>query len=177
MKILICVTIICSVFFIAGVSAVQSQNQMFGNYTMISSPSGPLVCMGRWVPPKDVALSGVCEGQLVDVNQLTAISTKMSADRLDQVLVLLGSIDQKLTISNDQVNHLLDATVKTQTSVDQQVSQMSGFLRETITERFEALPEEILANDQFREELARLKEDILKEVEKHYLKRPMPSKK
>jgi hypothetical protein len=41
-------------------------------------------------------------------------------------------------------------------------------LREMITRRFDALPGEILANDQFKEEITKLKEDILKEVEKRY---------
>lgn len=133
--------------------------------------------MGRWVPPKDVALPGVCEGQLVDVAQFTAIFTKMSAERLDQVILLLGSIDQKLGLNNDQVSRLLETAIKTQTSIDQQVNQSDELLRETINKRFDALSEELLASEQFREELLKLKEDILKEVERHYQTRPASTKK
>ena len=175
-KTLVYVTAICSLF-VVDVASVQSQPQTFEGYTMISGPWGAQVCLGRWVPPKDVALSGVCEGQLMDMAQFTAGFTKMSADRLDQAVLLLGLIDQKLALNNDLVNRLLESTVRTQTSMDQQVSQTDELLRETITRRFDALSEEILASDQFREELLRLKEDILKEVEKRYPARTAPQKK
>lgn len=176
-KTLICLAITCSLLFLVDVSSVQSQPQMFEGYTVISGPSGAQVCMGRWVPPKDVALPGVCEGQLVDIAQFTAMFTKTSADRLDQVTLLLGSIDQKLALSNDQISRLLETAIKTQTSIDQQVSQTSEILREAITKRFDALSEELLASEQFKEELMRLKEDILKEVERLYQARPAPPKK
>jgi hypothetical protein len=175
MKTLTCVTTVLLVFFIMGTSSVQSQTQVVEGYTFMRGATGPQVCLGRWIPPKDVAFPGVCEGQIVDVAQLTAVSARLSADRLDQILLTLASIDQKLAVNNDQVNRLIEASVNTQTSIDQQVRQVSELLRETITKRFEALPEEIQANDLFREEITKLKEDILKEVEKHYLKRPMPS--
>jgi hypothetical protein len=93
------------------------------------------------------------------------------------LLLALFSIDQKLALNNDQVNRLIEVTVTTQTSIDQQVSQVGELLYETIARRFDALPEEILSNDLFREELRKLKEDILKEVERNYSRRPTPSKK
>ena len=177
MKTLLCIIAICSLVFIVSVSSVQSQPQLFEGYTVISGPSGAQVCMGKWVPSKDVALPGVCEGQLVDVAQFTAIFTKMSAERLDQVILLLGSIDQKLGLNNDQVSRLLETTAKTQAFIDQQVGQTDELLRETISKRFDALSEELLASEQFREELLRLKEDSLKEVESHYQTRPGTTKK
>lgn len=177
MKTLICVTTMWLVFFIAGASSVQSQTQVVEGYTFMMGQSGLQVCLGRWVPPRDVALPGVCEGQVVGVDQLSAISSRLSADRLDQVKRALDSIDQKLAVNNDQLKQLIEATVDTQTSIDQQVRQVSELLRETIIERFDALPEELLANDLFKEELIKLKEDILKEVEKHYSKWPTPSTK
>jgi len=176
-KTLIFITAIWSLVFIAGVSSVQSQPQIFEGYTVISGPSGAQVCLGRWVPSRDVALPGICEGQLVDVAQFTAIFTKMSAERLDQILFVLGSIDQKLAVSNDQLVKLVETTAKTEAFVDQQVSQTGELLRETITRRFDGLSEELLASEQFREELLRLKEDILKEVESHYQARPAPKTK
>ncbi len=175
MKTLICITAIVSVFFIVGASSVQSQTQVVEGYTFIRGAMGTQVCLGRWIPPRDVALPGVCEGQIIDVTQLTAVSARLTADRLDRILLALASLDQKLAINNDQVKQLIEANVKTQTSIDQQVRQVSDLLRETIARRFEALPEEILANDLFKKELEKLKEDILKEVEKHYSKQPTPS--
>ncbi len=175
MKILIGVTTIWFVFFIVGLSSVQCQTQEIEGYTIVRTVTGPQVCLGRWVPPRDVGLSGVCEGQLVAVAQLSAISARQSTEKLDQLLLSLASIDQKLAVNNDQMNRLIEATVGTQTSIDQQVRQVSELLRETITKRFDALPKEILANDVFREELNKLKEDILKEVEKRYPIKPKPS--
>ena len=176
-KTLLYVTAICLFVFVMGVLPVQSQPQTFEGYTVISGPLGPQVCMGRWVPSKDVALPGVCEGQLVDVAQFTAMYTKASADRLDQVILLLGLMDQKMAISIDQMNRLIESMVKTQTAVEQQTSQTGEILQETITRRFDALSEEILASEQFRDELFRLKEDILKEVEKRYPVKPATPKK
>jgi hypothetical protein len=177
MKTLTCVITVGLILFILGASLAQSQTQELEGYTLVRGPSGTLVCLGRWVPSRDVALPGVCEGQLVDINQLTAVSARLTADRLDQMLLALASLDQKLAINNDQIKQLIESTVKTQTSIDQQVSQVSDLLSEVITERFDALPEKILANDSFKKELETLKEDILKEVEKHYTKRPVPETK
>ena len=176
MKKFICVTAIWLVFFIGGVSPVLSQTQVVEGYTFLRGDRGLQVCLGRWVPSRDVALPGVCDGQMVDVAQLNAISARLSADRLDQLLLALAAIDQKLAINNDQVKQLIEATVSTQTSIDQQVKQVSELLSETITRRFDALPEEILDNNLFKEEITKLKEDILREVEKHYPKQPTPSK-
>ena len=177
MKTLVCVITMALVFFMAGVTSVQSQTQVLDGYTLIRGASGTVVCLGRWIPPKDVALPGTCEGQVVDVAQLTAISSRLTADRLDQILFALSSLDQKLAINNDQLKQLIEATIKTQTSINEQVSQVNDLLRETITTRFAALPESMLANDLFKKEIEKLKEDILKEVEKRYSKRPPPSTK
>lgn len=168
---------ICIVLFIVGALPVRSRAQTAEGYTFLSGSSGAQVCMGNWVPSRDIALPGVCEGLLVDVAQFTAISARQSADRLDQLLSTLTSIDQKLAVNNDQISRLIDATVNTQTSIDQQTGQVGELLKETIASRFDALPEELLANNAFKEALAKLKEDILREVEKHYLKQPQPSKK
>lgn len=177
MKTLICVTAIWLMFSFAGVSSVQSQTQAVEGYTVVRGLSGTSICLGRWLPSRDVALPGVCEGQMVDPDQLTAVSAKLSADRLDQLLLAIASIDQKLSVNNDQIKRLIDATVNTQTSIDQQVRQVSELLHETISRRFDALPEEILSNELFREEITKLKEDILKEIENRYPARPAPSTK
>jgi hypothetical protein len=161
-------------FFIIAARPLCSQAQGDEGYTFIGSTTGTLVCMGRWIPSTDVALPGACSGQLVDIAQFTAISSRLSAERLDQLLFVLGSIDQKLSVNNEQMERLIEATVNTRISVDEQVSQVGELLRETIAEKFEALPGEMLSGELFREQLTKLKEDILKEVEKHYLPRQAP---
>jgi hypothetical protein len=174
MKTFICIISILLALLFLSASSVWSQTQVVEGYTFISGGTGTRVCLGRWIPSSDVALPGVCEGQVVDVEQLTAVSAKLTAEKLDQLLVALTSIDQKLAVNNDQVKRLIEVTLDTQASIEQQVDEL---LYEKITTRFDTLPEEILANDLFREELTKLKEDILKEVEKHYTKRTTPSKK
>lgn len=170
--------ILCMVLlFAAGASPAWPEAQLVEGYTVVRGPTGPVVCLGRWVPSRDVALTGFCEGQLVDMAQLSAISNRLSADRLDQMLPFLAAIDQKLAVNIEQMRQLTEATVKVQTSIEQQAKQTGDLLQEVIARRFEALPEEIVENSLFREELARLREDILKEVEKHYTKRPGASAK
>jgi hypothetical protein len=134
-------------------------------YTLVRSGTGTLVCLGRWVPSRDIALPGVCEGQLVDINHFNAISSRLTSDKLDQMLLALSSLDQKLAINNEQIKQLIDVNVKTQTSIDEQVRQVSDLLHETITKQFDGLPEKILEDESFKKEIEKLKEDILKEVE------------
>jgi len=164
-------------FLIVGALPARSGAQTAEGYTFVTGTTGQQVCIGTWVPSSDVALSGVCQGQVVDIAQFTAISARLTADRLDQLLLALGSIDQRLALSNDQLNRLIDVAANTQTSLDQQTRQAGDLLQETIARRFDALPEEILANDAFREEITKLKEEILREVERLYQKRPAPSTK
>jgi hypothetical protein len=154
-----------------GASIAQGQEE---RYTFFSNQYGPQICIGTWRPSKDVALPGVCDGQVMAVSQLTALSARQTVDRLDMLLLSLGSIDQKLSVSNDQMNRLVEATVKTQAMIDQYSRLVSDFLREAIIQRFDQLPKEILENDLFRQELDKLETDILNEVEKHYSKLPAP---
>jgi hypothetical protein len=165
MKKLSCIFTIWLILFVTGVSSVRSQTQVVEGYTLIRSGNGTLVCLGRWVPSRDVALPGVCEGELVDINHFNAVSSRLTSDKLEQMLLALSSLDQKLAINNEQIKQLIDVNVKTQTSIDEQVRQVSDLLRETITKRFDGLTEKILEDDSFKEAIEKLKEDILKEVE------------
>ena len=174
MKTSVCLAAVCLVL-LSGLSTARAQEGE--GYTFLSGNFGPQICLGKWVPSKDVALPGTCEGQLMGLPQLTAISTRQAVDRLDQLLTALGSIDQKLAVSNDQMDQLIEATVNTQSLMDEQIRQVNDFLSEAISRRFDELPAEILKNDKFREELSKLKQDILKEVDKYYSKRPAATKK
>ena len=181
MKIFIAVIAAIISFFMADPSSAQTRfyrgDQSFEGYTMLGAPSGQQVCLGRWVPSTDVALPGTCEGRLIDVAQFTAISARMSADKLDQLISILESIDQKMAVSNEQLGRLLETAIKTQTSMDQQVGQNEEILLATIMERFEGLSQELLTNEKFRQEITRLKEEILKDVEKRYPPPAKPAKK
>ena len=176
MKTLVCISTLFLAFIIMmGASITEGQEDQ--GYTFFSNVFGPQICIGKWVPSKDVALPGSCEGQVMSLSQLTALSARQTVDRLDKLLLSLDSIDQKLSVSNDQMNSLVELTVNTQAMIDQYSRLVSAFLHEAIIQRFDELPKEILENDLFREELEKLKTDILKEVEKHYSKLPAPPKK
>ena len=168
MKRIISITAFCFAFIFVGASSVQSQPQEFGGYTFIKGSTGSIVCLGRWVPPTDVGKPGVCEGQMADVTHLTAVSAKATADKLDNLLLVLTFIDQKLADNNSQIERLIEATTKTQTSIDQQAEQVGELLRDAISARFDALARRVLATDTFRKELEKLKADILTDVKKHY---------
>src|SRR5512147_949432 len=117
MKKLICIAAFCLMFCIIGASSAQGQSGE--GYTFIPSERGPQICVGRWIPPTDVALAGVCDGQVYGLAQLSALSAKQTVDRLDQLLIVLSSIDQKLAANNDIRTALIQATVNTQTAIDQ----------------------------------------------------------
>ncbi|HMK50267.1 MAG TPA: hypothetical protein VK435_09455 [Thermodesulfovibrionales bacterium] len=165
MKTIVCSVAIGVMLFGAGVSPVGSQAQIAEGYTMVKTPTGPAVCLGRWVPSKDVALPGVCEGEMVDLGHFNAVSSRITADKLDQILLTLAAIDQKEAVNNDQMRQLIDINLKTQASADEQVKQVSDLLHESINKRFDDLSEKLLEDEAFKKEIEKLKADILKEVE------------
>ncbi|MEJ2684243.1 MAG: hypothetical protein P8Z71_07595 [Candidatus Sulfobium sp.] len=174
MKKWICLTAVCLGFIMTGASSGGAQTRVAGGYTFVGGGTGPQVCLGRWIPSGDIAAPGTCEGQMVDVAQLTALSTGQSADSLSQILVSLTSIDEKLAVSNDRLERLVDATVNTQNSINEQARSLSGILHEIIIRRFDELPAEVMASKKFKEEIEKLKEEILGDVRKLYPARPSP---
>ena len=159
---------ICLGFLVIGASPAVSQTRVVGGYTFVGGGRGPQVCLGQWIPSEDISAPGTCRGQLVDVSQLTALSAGQSADRLAQVLVSLDSIDQRLADSNEQLRRLIDATINTRDSIDRQVKNTNEILHEIIMRRFDELPAEMFESEEFKEEITRLKEEILSDIEKLY---------
>jgi len=102
MKKLIRFAMVWLAFFIMG-SPMQCQAQEAAGYTFIRGPMGTQVCLGRYVPPTADAVTGVCDGQVLDLAQFNSISNKLSADRLDQATQILEAIDYRLAVSNDKV--------------------------------------------------------------------------
>lgn len=168
MKKVICVKVIWFAFVIVCASSAHSQTMEVGGYTVIRGGTGSIICLGRWIPSTEVGKPGVCEGQLVDVSQLTAISTKQTADKLDQLLFVLSAMDEKLADNNVQIERLIEVTINTQVLIDQQVVQVGELLHDTISSRVDALSRRVLANETFKKELEKLKEDILADVKKAY---------
>ena len=88
MKTLSYVTAIGLALFIASATPAQSQEE----YSFFANAWGPQVCLGNWTPPSDSNPFGVCEGQIMGIPQLTAISSKQTVERLDQLLAV--SVDK-----------------------------------------------------------------------------------
>lgn len=162
------VTAIWFMFVIVCAASVEAQTQEIGGYTVIRSGTGSIICLGRWVPSTEPGRPGVCEGQLVDGMQLTAISSRQTADKLDQLLLVLGFIDQKLADTNAQIERLTEATVNAQASINQQAALLGELMHDTISTRVDALSRRVLASDAFKKELEQLKQDILSDVKKYY---------
>jgi len=161
-------TAVLFAFLVLCTPVVQAQTQDIGGYTVIRGGGGTIICIGTWVPSRDPGRPGYCDGQLADPSQLTAISTRQTSDKLDQLLIVLGSIDQKLADNNAQIERLIEATTNTQTSINHQVEQVGDLMHDTISSRVDALSRRVLANETFRKELERMKQDILSDIKKYY---------
>ncbi len=170
MKKFFCIAALCTISIMTG-QANRSEAQDAAGYTFIRGPMGPQVCVGMYTPPTADSVSGFCDGQVLDLMQFNAASTKLSADRLDQAVQVLVDIDNRLVQSNDKMDRLLEASVSARASSEKQGRDLAE-MSDAIERRFQTVPEELLANDSFKQELARLKEDILREVESRYQPRP-----
>lgn len=168
MKRLIYSTALVLAFIFVYVSSVHAQTQEIGGYTVMRAGSGSIICVGRWVPSREPGRPGVCEGQMTDPSQLTAISTKQTADKLDQLLTFLAAIDQRLADNSAQIERLIEATVNTQAAINQQVEQAGELMHDTISSRVDALSKRVIANETFKKELEKLKQDILTDLKKRY---------
>ncbi len=170
MKKFLFINAICLALFIAG-STSQSEAQQSTGYTFLRGPMGPQVCVGRYTPPTPDAVSGVCEGQVLDLGQFNAISSRQSSERLDQVIQVLLAIDNKLAQNNERMDRLIETNASAQAMANRQDREL-GELRDAIERRFESMPEELQSEEAFKREIGKLKDDILKEVEKRYQPRP-----
>ena len=150
-------------FLVMCASSAWSQEE----YTPIATVYGQQVCIGRWIPSTTGAQGGTCEGEMIGVQQLAAISARQSLDKLDQLVTVLSSIGDKMDVSNDQLNLLIQVTANAQ-----QAMQNNEALRRAIARRFGALSLELTENEAFREEISSLKKDILAAVEKRYPTNP-----
>lgn len=168
MKRFICGTAVWLTLCIICAPFARAQTQDIGGYTVIGGGLGTVICLGRWIPSKEPGRPGVCEGQMADPSQLTAVSTKQTSDKLDQLLTVLDSIDQRLADNNAQIERLIESAVNTQEAISQQIEQVGELMHDTVSSRVNALSKRVLANETFRKELEKLKQDILNDVKKYY---------
>lgn len=171
---LLSITASCLVIFIILASATYSQDE---GYTFIYPSDGPGVCLGRWVQPDDAMKEGYCEGEVLSLTHYSALSSRKTVDRLDQLLIAISAIDEKMAKNNNQLEMLIQATENTKVSIDSQVAQVGEILRETISKRFDTLLVQLMNDDLFKEELVRLKEEILEEIDYVYFSQPSVSEK
>jgi hypothetical protein len=76
---------------------------------------------------------------------------------------VLEAIDEKLAANNQQLQLLTEISGNPRADV---VRREIELLNNAIAQRFESVPEEVMADSRFREELDKLKADIMVEVEK-----------
>ena len=74
--------------------------------------------------------------------------------------------------NSKQLETLIQVTENTKTSIDTQVAQVGEILRESISLRFDTLLVQLINDDLFKEELIRLKEEILAEIDSVYFAEP-----
>ncbi|NKE73243.1 hypothetical protein [Candidatus Manganitrophus noduliformans] len=137
--------------------------QQYDGNIILPSTFEDLICLGNWNAELER-----CEGSAVSSGALAAISAAKSADRLEQIRLLLNSINNKLS-ENTQ------ALIDLRNAFDLQGAPTTQSLREAIITRFEAVPSGILTEDSVKEELDRLRNDILGEVERRNLTPPRSS--
>lgn len=133
--------------------------QQYDGNIILPSTFEDLICLGNWNAELER-----CEGSAVSSGALAAISAAKSADRLEQIRLLLNSINNKLS---ENTQALLDL----RKSFDLQDAPATQSLRDAISTRFDAVPTGILTEDSVKEELDRLRNDILEAVER---KNPAP---
>lgn len=133
--------------------------QQYDGNIILPSTFEDLICLGNWNAEMER-----CEGSAVSSGALAAISAAKSADRLEQIRLLLNSINNTL-FENTQ------ALIDLRKSFDLQDAPATQSLREAIITRFDAVPTGILTEDLVKEELDRLRNDILEAVER---KNPAP---
>lgn len=134
--------------------AQGNQIQRYDGNIILPSTFEDLICLGNWNEEL-----GRCEGAAVSSGALAAISAAKSADRLEQIRLLLNSINNKLS-ENTQ------ALIDLRKSFELQDIPATQSLREAIITRFDTVPEGVLTGDSVREELNRLRDDILEAVER-----------
>jgi hypothetical protein len=160
------IIILLSVLIMAALPGGTAAQESEG-YTFLRGISGPEVCVGQYIAPSSADVNGVCQGQVFGLQQFSAVAARQSVDRLDRIAAALEAIDQKLAANNEQMQTLIRVTANAQ---NEAVTKEISLLSSSIDERFEAIPEELLSNNEFRDELNRLKADIMEEVDKRLKK-------
>ena len=171
MQISIRAIMVLSAFAVISALPSGSLAQEPEGYSFFSGISGTQVCIGQYTSPSSDNVTGVCQGQMLGLDQFSAVAARQSADRLERIAAVLETIDEKLSANNRQLQLL------TEVSADARMDALRkeiDILNNAISQRFEAIPEDVIANSRFREELDRLRADIMAEVEKRL---PAPVKK
>ena len=87
-------------------------------------------------------------------------------NRLDTLNNNLSTLIKLLQDSNSNTSSTITKLTETSTQLRQQNEQANELLQNLIIERFKSLPADLLVNPLFKSEIDKLKNDILKEVEK-----------
>jgi hypothetical protein len=100
--------------------------------------------------------------QAINLNILTTGIRNHTGETAD----ILRRMEQLLIKNNENLVANTNSNTATQNLIQQQVTQNNKLLFETIQNRFNLIPAQLLTNEAFKAEINRLKTEILAEVDK-----------
>lgn len=158
MKASILVAMFAFAFLIPDVLSARAQTppppQNFDGKVILPSTFGDLICLGGWD-----AEARRCNGAQVSSGGLAALSAMRSAEALERIQALLDTMNKTLSENTE-------AVLSIELSIDQQNRQAGESLRQAISKRIDAAVETIGDDDSVKEALQKLKNDLLREIDR-----------
>ena len=161
------IAMLLAVTFTVCATSVRSHAQTITNFEgvdVVQGLYGSSICLGKMRGPQ-------CSGPMVPSDAAAAIYARGINANLEQIRLALLELK---TGTNDRLGQLADATNKTHRLMEQQFQQSNELLHETIVKLFDALPAKLLTDPLVKQEVQKLREDILKEVDRRIPKPPTP---
>lgn len=149
-------------------SAAGQTAESYNGKGIISSTFEDRICFGNVVTSEETFPR--CSGSEVSSGGLTAISTLNTVEKLEQIRVLLESINNRLAPKPE-------AAPQGEKSPEQSSALPAPSLHEAVEKRFAEVPSEVFSSEGARQEISRLKTAILKEIDAQTSEGAAPPKK
>ncbi|TAJ99837.1 MAG: hypothetical protein EPO39_16395 [Candidatus Manganitrophaceae bacterium] len=157
MKASILVAMFAFAFLISDVPSARAQTppppQNFDGKVILPSTFGDLICLGGWD-----AESRRCNGAQVSSGGLAALSAMRSAEALERIQALLDTMSKTLSENTE-------AVLSIENSIEQQNRQAGESLRQAVAKKVDAVAETV-DDDSVKEALQKLKNDLLREIDR-----------
>lgn len=111
---------------------------------------------------------GPCSGgtRTYQSADFAAVYAKLNNDELKNIKSLWAEMSRQLEANTAAIKKMTESNEKVQASIDEQVRLGKEMLHGMIVKRFDTMPAELLQNELFKQEMAKLKADILSEVDR-----------